>query len=235
MERFKIGTPKIGITFPSDWTEVPYSKGVIIIEDRPDELETMALLSGVQIGKIRDSTNFETIYYLMSAYDFLNRLPDLARPRMPLSLVLNGSRIVFPNVLYQDKFDLGETSVGQIKDMQMITDNMIRALIGEPEEGKETRGLTELETIKICPFLVAIYLQKLIDRQYDYKKAMKLVSVISDQLSFYEVTNIGYFFLQRLAALRTGSKKDYRKQPWIKRRSMRVWWTLTQRLGLTRR
>lgn len=234
MERFKIAG-NLSIKLPSDWSEVPYGKGVIIIEDRPNEIETMALLSGVEIGKIRDSTNFETIYYLMSAYDFLNKLPDLSRPRMPLSVVLNGSRIVFPNVLYGDKFDLGEISVGQVKDMQMIIENMVTAYIGETLEGQEPRGLTELETIKICPYLVAIYLQKIIDRQYDYKKAMKLVSVISDQLSFYEVTNIGYFFLQRLTELRTGSKINYQKPRSIKRKLMRGWWTLTERMALIRR
>lgn len=234
MEKFKIGG-KLKIKLPSDWSEVPYNKGVQIIEDRPDELETMSILTGIPKKQISESTNFETIYYLMSAYGFLNKLPDLAHPVIPRSIVLNQQRVLFPNVLYQDKFDLGETSVGQIKDMQMIIQNMITDFIGSQEEGKESRGLTELETIKICPFLVAIYIQKLIDRQYDYGRAMKMVPVISEQLSFKEVTMIGYFFLQRLTALRFGSAKDYQKQGMIKRKLMRVWWTLIQRTGLTRR
>jgi hypothetical protein len=203
MERFKLGKKK-SISMPSGWHEVPFKKGVKIFEEELNEVETVAMLTDSNVEDIRDATDPESIYYLLSAFRFLRDIPHgLDRPQLPNSIKLSGNHIIFPHIIEQDKFDLGRSSVGQIKDMEMVLVNM-----GAEFKEDQDRPFTQLETILMCPPICAIYIQKLIDKEYDYNKAMKLSEVIKEELSFKEVLHIGYFFLKRLADLNDGLKKD---------------------------
>lgn len=230
MEKFKIGKNKLRVSLPSGWHEVPFWQGVRIIEGNLTEIEIMSLLSGVDKQELEESTDFETIYYLMHAYTFLKAMPDLSTPQIPRSIKFNGDTVIMPHVLYSDKFDLGKISVGQIKDMEMTITNMLYDL---NEEGIEKKEVSNMDTIKVCPFLIAIFLQKIIDKKYDYDKAMKMVDAISKELSFKEVIHMGYFFLQRLSVLRLGSQNGSLKLSWTKRKFRRVLMSLMQRMGLT--
>ena len=232
MEKFKIGKNKLRVSLPSGWHEVPFDKGVTILEGEMSEVEIMSLLSGVDKKELEESTDFETIFYLMNAYTFLKTLPDLTTPQIPRSVKFNNDIVIFPHVIYSDKFDLGKISVGQIKDMEMVITNMLYQI---GEDGIEKKEVTNFETIRICPYLVAIFLQKVIDKKYDYDKAMKMVDEVSRQLSFKEVIHMGYFFLQRLSVLRLGSRKGSLKLGSMKRRFRRALMSLMQRMGLTPR
>lgn len=230
MEQFKLGKRKL-IHMPSGWHEVPYYKGLQIFEDELNEVETMALLTYSNIEDIRDATDTESIYYLMSAFMFLRETPrGLDNPQLPNSINLNGNHIIFPYVITQDTFDLGNASVGQIKDMEMVLVNMGTEFREDEEEENKDRPFTELETIKMCPAICAVYIQKLIDKKYDYKKAMKLADKISKHLSFKEVLHIGYFFLKRLADLNDGSKTGFQKRHSILKKLRQVLMNLMRRL-----
>lgn len=234
MEKFKLGKSKKEVMMPSGWHEIPFYQGVKISEDNLNEVETLALLSNCDVEDIRSATDPESIFYLLSAFRFLREMPlGLDKPQIPNSIKFNGHHIIFPHVIYQDIFDLGKASVGQIKDMEMVMVNMGTEFRKDEEEENQDRAFTELETIKMCPSLCAIYIQKLIDKEYDYDTAMKLSSEIEQHLSFKEVLNIGYFFLKRLADLNDGQTKSYRKSPSIIKRFKQVLTNLIRRMAST--
>lgn len=226
MESCRLGSIKVAL--PSSWGEVPFWKGQVIMEGGMNEIEIMALLSGIDHDIIKKSTDFESIYYLTHTMTFLSELPEgVKAPRMPRSFTIDENKRPFPYVINDDEFDLGKSSVGQIKDMEMIISNMSKTFIGEEE-----RDLYEIETIKMCPFIVAIYIQKIIDREYDYDKATKLVDKVSLQMSFSDVVNIGYFFFWKLIALKRGYVNGHRKLNSPRRKLKRGLVISMKRLGL---
>jgi len=236
MEQFKLGTDKKVINMPSGWHDVPYYKGVQIFESELNDVEKLALLSDSNVDDIRNATDTESIFYLMSAFTFLRQAPrGLESPQIPNSINLNGNHIIFPHVIHGDKFDLGNASVGQIKDMEMVLVNMGTEFREDEEEENQDRPFTEMETIKMCPPICAIYIQKIIDKEYDYEKAMKLSDEISQYLSFKEVLNIGYFFFKKLIDLSDGKTKDLQNHLSITRKLRRGLMHLMNRLGLTLR
>lgn len=215
---------------PSSWQDVNFKTAIKILSSKLSEIQVMSLLSGVPEDELKESTDLETIYNFIGAFTFLTRLPaNVENPEMPNSVKFGDRVVIFPHVLYADKFDLGKCSVGQIKDMEMV----IAQKTKEITNGK--RSLTELELMTIMPFVVSIYFQALIDHKYDYDKAMKLVPEIEEKLSFKEVINMGYFFFRRLIVLNNGLSKGHPRQSLMIRKLKRVFWNLTQRLASTRR
>jgi len=238
METFKLGSSKKKISMPSGWHEVPFYKGLQIMEGGLSDIEIMGLLSDTDPEEIKNTTDSESIYYLMGAFLFLQDMPKgLEHPKMPQSIKIDDRYVIFPHVIYQDEFDLGKSSVGQIKDMEMVMLNMGTQFLAndednEEEEQKENRPFTQLETVKMCPKLCAIYIQKLIDKKYDYDTAMKLSEKLERSMSFKEMINIGYFFLLRLSAFKNGQKKGYQKRPLIPRKLTRGFMNLIRRMDL---
>jgi hypothetical protein len=219
---------------PSGWHEVPFNKGVKILEGGMSDVEILAFLTNTEVDDIYEATDAESIYYLMSAFRFLRDVPaDLEHPQMPRSIKIGGEYYIFPHVIYGDTFDLGNASVGQIKDMEMIVVNMGTEFRKDEED--PDRPFTQIETIKMCPAICAIYIQKIIDKKYDYHKATKLAKKLAECLSFKEMLHIGYFFLKRLADLNDGPKKERRKGVLIVRKLKRVFWSLTKRMDSIRR
>jgi hypothetical protein len=227
MEKYKLGNHRF--TMPSSWQDINFRTGMKILSEKLSELQLMALLSGIPEKELEESTDLETIYHFIGAFTYLTRLPaNVENPEMPNSVKFGDRLVIFPFVLYADKFDLGKCSVGQVKDMEMIISQKTK----EITDG--TRDLTELELLTIMPYVVAIYFQSLLDQKYDYDKAMKLVPEIEEKLSFKELINIGYFFFRRLIALNNGLSKGHRKQSSMIKKLKRGFWSLTQRLASTR-
>jgi len=234
MEQFKLGKTKKVINMPSGWYEVPFYKGVEIFEGKLNDVEILALLADSDVDDIRNATDTESIFYLLSAFRFLRELPQsLKRPHMPKSINIDDNHVIFPHVIYGDKFDLGNACVGQITDMEMILLNMGTEFREDEDEENKDRPFTELETIKMCPPICAVYIQKIIDKAYDYEKAMKLSKNIEKHLSFDMTLNIGYFFLKKLIDLNDGKKADLQKHLSIARKLRRGLMNLMSRLGLT--
>ena len=232
MEKYKLGKTKIAM--PSGWHEVPFKTGVELLENpEATPAEIMVLLSGVDIKTIRKATDKETLFYFVSAFEFIKTMPrNIENPQIPRSMKFRGDRLVFPYVMHGDLFDLGKTEVGQIEDMVATIKTMSKEFIGEVEPDEESRAITENEQLKMVPFIVAIYLQKLINKEYDYDAAMRLVKDV-EQASFKDVANIGYFFFLRLIALTSGSMNGQLKPNSIQRKLKRGFWTLIKRLGLS--
>ncbi len=223
MESYNLG--KTPIKMPTGWHEINYNTAIEILEGDLNEIQTLALLSNKTEEEIRESTDIETIYYFINAFMFVKNLPQKIN-EFPRSIKLGEDRIIFPFVSYADKFDLGKADVGQVEDMLLMITKMSTEFMLEQDRTE----LTEIELIQITPFLVAIYLQKILEGKYDGDKAMILVDRIKKELSFKEVVSTGYFFLNRLPSFKTGQLNVLRKYHSIPRRLRRGFLNLMQAL-----
>ncbi len=222
MESYKLG--KTPIKMPSGWHEINYNNAIQILEDDLNEIQTLALLSNKTEEEIRESTDIETIYYFINAFLFIKNLPQKI-DEFPRSVKMGDERIIFPFISYADQFDLGKADVGQVEDMILIITKMSREFTDDEE-----RELTEMELIKITPYLVAIYIQKIIGTKYNGERAMELVERIKKELSFKEVVSTGYFFLNRLPSFRTGQLNALQKYHSIPKKLKRGFLNLMQAL-----
>ncbi len=219
----KLGKTKIQI--PSGWHEINYNKALLIIDGELNEVQTLALLTDKTEKEIRDSTDIQTIFYFINTFQYIHKLPKQVN-EFPRSVKLGIDRLIFPYISYGDKFDLGQADVGQVEDMLMIMVKMNNEFIGDEDRTQ----LTPLELIKITPFVVSIYLQKLLDGEYDGKKAMKLVDRVKEELSFKECLSIGYFFLNRLNSYRSGLPNTLKVYHSKRKKFKRVLSNLMQRM-----
>jgi hypothetical protein len=208
---------------PRGWHDISFEKGLKALE-ADNEVERLAILSDRSAEEIRKSTDIDSIYYFTHAITFLNSLPDAAFPR---SVKMGKDRILFPFVNYSDEFDLGDVAVGQVEDMQAILVKMNKEFVGDEE-----RELTSAELLKICPHVVAIYLQGIIE-DYDGQKAMMLVKRVQTELSFKDCVSMGYFFFKRLGGLMTGQLSRLQNRDSRLRKLRLACSSLIQRLGYT--
>lgn len=179
---------------PGGWHEVPFIKAFEIITQELSELEIMSLLTGHSVETLKQSTDLETIHYLKGSLLFLNKSPVQKNPEFPISVM--GKAL--PYVNYSDKFDLGKVTVGQVEDMQA--------------EIQKVDQEDEQQILQVFPVLVAIYMQPIIDNGfYDYDKAIKIVSVVEEQVDYKTCINMGSFFLRKLAGLSNGRKNSLPK------------------------
>ena len=102
---------------PSNWSEVPYWKGIKIMEGMSD-IEAIALLSNRNIEDVRGSTNANDLHYFLSAFTFIKKPPRVNE--FPLSVKIGNERLIMPYIDEHDSFDFGEISVGQVEDMQAV-------------------------------------------------------------------------------------------------------------------
>ena len=170
---FKIGDKKFSL--PSGWGQVPYWKAEKLIRDNPSPVAALALLADVDVKDLRKSKD---VHFLFDTLTFINKLPE---DGFPASVVYEHERYPLPWVNLSDEFDLGECEVGQVEDMQLIISQKVKEFMGEEE-----RSLTDLEAIEIIPYIVAIYIQKVVDGSYDGKKSQKIVDKVKE-MSFADV------------------------------------------------
>lgn len=217
MEKYKInGNP---ISMPTGWHDVKYNKAIEIIGE-DDELIIFSKLSGLDIKDVRAVDDGETIAYFLSSFRFVFDLPN--ESQMPLSIKVGDELLPLPTVVYEDPNDLGRISFGQVADMKELFVKKVNA----------TEKLTKLDEIELMPDIVAIYLQPIINKEYDFNKAMKLSERIKEEMSFKDICSMGSFFLQRLAVFMSGLKTSYRSPNWIARKWKQALRKLTRFLVL---
>lgn len=223
-EAYKIGKKKLSITLPTGWHEVPFNQAIKVLEGNQTEVQTLAMLAGIDERELRATTDMETIVYFLNSFRFLGRLPDLEMGQaFPKSVKINGDLQMLPWVAMSDAEDLGNCSFGQVDDMLTVMRGNL-----DPEKKKE---LTLMDSFKIMPQLCAIYLYPLYhDGKYDAKLALKWAEELEKGMNFKEVYIMGSFFLQRVAGLMTGSQAKLLKSPTILKKLRRGLRNLTRRL-----
>lgn len=218
MENFNLNGQKF--TMPSGWHEVTYSDAMTIITENLSEIDTFALLSGIDLDVLKNTEDYSVVYYFMNAFTFIKTRPDSSKPQIPLSMTLGKYRLCNPTVIYEDPHDLGKMSVGQFNDMKDAYMNQALELKGDSEDDWIP---TDIEMLEMMPSIVSIYVQKIRDGRYDYKKAKELVEDVRTKMTFKDVSSMGYFFFQRLNAYLNGSTKLVLKLNWIQRKSKQAY------------
>ena len=82
------------------------------------------------------------------------------------------------------------------------------------------------DLVKLYPVIIAIYADKIINGEYDYKRAMKLIDEIKAQ-AYQKVNNIGSFFLTNMMTLTGGGNQLWLLLTYLKRRFLRGFPLLT--------
>lgn len=203
---------------PTGWHEVSFNDAMTIKIEDLNHLQAFSLLSGIPYEEVRELEDYETVACFIEAFGFIKRWPDPREAEVPWSMKLGEKRLINPSIVYDDLKDMGKMNMGQIEDMKALYLKELTAI--QDVEDEDWRP-TETEILEIMPSIVAVFVQKIKDRRYDYQKAVELIPVIKEQMSFKDVTSMGYFFFQRLNALVSGSKKAYRKPNWIERKLKR--------------
>ena len=209
---------KLKVSITNGWHELPWLKGLhLFTNPHMSDVEIMALLTDKSEDEIRAVNDTDVITKLLNTFFWIGNPPDYHNPELPKVVKVGEQVFHVPFVVYNDKFDLGNTSVGAIEDM--------KATIKRVTEGIETPSV--LEYMQAYPEMVAIYLQSL--KGYDYNKAMAMVEDVK-QVDFKTVYNIGNFFLWRLGGLRNGFHLKLSQQNTLIVKLQRAYWILMQRL-----
>jgi hypothetical protein len=181
---------------PECWEEVTVEQLIKINAgiQRPIELLSIFTLPVYELSKLKNLVAVEEIelslQFLSTTFDFekaINNKPD---------------KFVFNQYGYSLSTDLGDSSIGQYKDLAHIYSEYIK-------EGDQDTNL--LRRFKCYVDAISIYLQPLVhNSEYDYQKAEGIAEQIY-QCSAVEVAGYGHFFIMKFLELRTGILTDVRK------------------------
>jgi hypothetical protein len=212
---FKLSN-KLKLNIPNGWHEIPFKIGIELMENpNYNDVEVMALITGVDADTIRAQTSYTTVSQLLTSFTYLQELPNPKYPELPKVVNVAGETYLIPFVTYNDKVDMGNCSIGAIEDIKAH----VKANTDEDS--------IQLDVIRLYPVITAMYLQSL--KGYSRSKALELSKHV-DSLDFKTVYNIGNFFLLRQNGLTTGSHLSHLKQNIVVKKLRRVWYNWTQRL-----
>lgn len=218
MESYKLNGKKFSM--PTGWHDVSYANAMTILEDDLNEIEAFCLLSGMSLDEASKIEDYETVVYFMRSFGFLSKRPDPVNAHIPLSIKFGDDTVLMPAMIYEDTDDMGKMTIGQINDLKDVYKQSLLQLKSDEEDWKPT----ELEMLSIMPNLVAIYVQKIVDGEYDKGKALAMD--IENSMSFKDVANMGYFFLKRLNGFMNGSGNTFQKHHKIRRKLKQAYRTL---------
>lgn len=181
----KVTIGKEAIQFPTKWEEVTYSQYVKILESK-SQAQLVCILLGKDWEEMKN-VKVLGLEDLFTAAAFTTTIPqfDVYYPKVgPYSLPSNNQ--------HNKQFDIRFESLGQFEDMRQVMTGI------KPDD---TTGL-----MKAYGKAVAIYLQKIRDKEYDPAKVPEL----EDELQGFkacEVMAMGQFFFLKLILLSNGTPK----------------------------
>lgn len=172
------------INFPTSWFDVTFTQYLGLLKPDRTFSETLSILTGVEISPNDTILGIEALIQAMS---FLS-----TAPKFPASVNMVGEYHLPTN--NKGAFDIQLESLGQFEDMRNI-------MIKVPE--KDVQAHT-----KAYASYVAIYLQKIRDKEYDSMKAKEMVDDVM-KMPAYQVLTVGGFFFLKVWSLSTGTAKTF--------------------------
>lgn len=209
----KVSIGKELLNFPTAWTEVTYSQYIKILESKT-KAELICILLGKDYEEMKNKT-FTGLEKLFTAAEFCNEVPqfEIYYPKVgPYSLPSNNA--------HSKQFDIRFESLGQFEDMRQVMTGL---------KADDTSGL-----MKAYGKAVAIYLQKIRDKEYDPAK----VPDMEEELQSFkacEVMAMGQFFFLKLILLSNGTPKTSPPTAPTPKKSVPVSKSSRKPLGRTRR
>ena len=223
MEHYKINGKSISM--PTGWHDVKYSDACNIIDNNLNPVQIFSLFSGIDEQEVERLNREDDIYYFLKGFPFLEKMPIEDKPAIPRSINYKGERVIFPHVIFNDPYDFGNTTVGQIEDMKAVISKKVKDIVGDEE-----RDINNMELLTVYPYVAAIYIQPIIENEYNYNRAMKMAKELRDEMSFKEVVYMGNFFLMKLGSLVSGSKRGLLQRLWTVKKLRRGYRRLTNYL-----
>lgn len=190
-----VGHEEHSFSIPQGWNEVSF-KQLIDIAKAKNDVERFSALTGL-------SPELLQIDELVDFYVWIDHNTSWRNEPFPANDTNPNLTWIYKEDYYTLPKDLNFASIGQYEDMKHT--------VGELIDGKEP-----IELMEKYPLVVAIYLQKLIDGEYDYNKAVEL----SEELLEYpceDISNTANFFLSKFLRLRGIIPKCFRKEGVIQR------------------
>lgn len=175
--KFKLNRKTINIK--TSWHDLTYGEFLRTLEPM-DYADTISIISGIDAEYLRKST-IKGLEQLMIASQFLGKPPVFdtnVQSIGPYKLPLNKDGV----------FRIEFESLGQFEDMRTRMSSL-----------KTTEDI-----LRAYGYLVAIYVQKIRDGEYDYSNAVAM----SDEIKTFpahEVVSAGNFFIVRLLSLLNGT------------------------------
>lgn len=163
------------VRIPSSWDDVSMKQYLSILNGEiKDTSDTIALFTGIDPATIKKATIIG-LDKVIGALSFLNTVPDFSK---------RVDKIGGYNLPKDIQFE----SLAQFEDM--------RAII---------KTCADIKSItNAYPKMVAIYLQKIRDGEYDYSKAMTMAEEVLTYPA-KEVITVGAFFYVKLTSLSLGT------------------------------
>lgn len=209
----KLTINKEPLNFPTSWNEVTFGQYCRILEAK-SKAELICVLLGKDFETFKNAT-VTGLEDLFTASAFTDKAPvyEPYYPQIgPYKLPKNNHK--------NDQFDIRFESLGQFEDTR-------QAMAGiKPDQPKEL--------IKAYGKAVAIYLQKIRDKEYDPAK----VPEVEQEIKAYracEVIGLGQFFFLKLIALSNGTPNVSPSTPPSQKKSKPVLRNSKKRLGRMRR
>lgn len=196
----------------SSWLDPTFVQYVQFLKSKGSTAEAISIFTGVDIEVIKkaDFTGLDTVLealsFLKVPYVFEKATPTVGKYKLPLNS--------------KGEFNIQFESLGQFEDMRST---MIK-----------TKDHDAVALVESYAKFVAIYVQKIRDKEYSFDKAMAMVPEVYT-MPAHEVITTGGFFFAKLLTLLTGKQKTSRKASTPRKKFKQVTRNSKKSLAITRR
>lgn len=187
MIKFNLNGKNISIA--SSWDDITYGQYLEIIKIKDDLLKLVSICSGLDYDFLKKAT-ISGVESVIEAMSFVRSIPVL-----PEKVTEIGSYKLPVNS--KGGFNIQFESLAQFEDMRSI---MMANKTSADDISDDFSSY------------VAIYLQKLRDKEYDHEKAMAMKEDVLNMPAL-KVMALGGFFLARLLTLSIGTTASYPQAP----------------------
>lgn len=208
----KIVINKKPIQFPTCWDDLTFKQYLATFHVER-QVQAISLFTGIDEDILKKAqipgvdVLVEATKFIWSAPNFKDKYEKIG----PYPWPVNKKGI----------FDIQIESLGQFEDMRLIMNQKI-------EEAVETERV--IRFVEKYPKYIAIYLQKIRDKEYDHNKAMEMAEEIMSYPAG-EVVTLGSFFILRLRSLLPGTGVASQTSPPIRKKSKAASKTSKKGLG----
>ncbi len=190
------------VTLPDNWRQVTWKQ----MSEMRKGTNYCEVFTGIALSDWNNKGATKAYMRLNNLLSWVTTTPNW--DRTDFKMKLNGNEIDFKNVKLQTE------SIGQYLDVE----ETIRQFNAKKRKDEDL--------VKLYPVVIAIYADKIINGEYDYKRAMKLIDEIKAQ-AYQKVNNIGSFFLTNMMILNGGGNQLWLLLTYLKRKFLRGFPILT--------
>jgi hypothetical protein len=189
MIKFKLNGKSLSM--PSNWYDLTFDQYVKVMSTQ-GTTELISLFTGVPVETLKKA-KFEGLELVIASLSFLNTEPKFD------DVVIKIGKYDLP-INSKKQFNIQQESLEQFEDM--------RKIILSHTDDKSNILEQSIRISKSYGKYVAIYLQKIRDKEYNFDKAMAMMPEIN-LLPAHQVIALGSFFFRKQLSLLPGIQKGY--------------------------